>query len=277
MTETILITGASSGIGRATAEILAEQGHTVIVHGRDADRTQAAAAEIQQTTGNPNIYTALADLSSQAAVWQLADDIGVRFPCLTVLLHNAGVIARQYEQTPDGLELQLAVNHLAPFLLTHLLLPVLRVNAPARVVVVSSGAHSAASLDFNDLNASRDYDPVAQYSRTKLMNILFTNELARRLAGSGVTANSLHPGVIETNLMHSYFGTQPGQSVGFPTRSLRDGADTSVYLAVSPEVAGVTGRYFTSRQATAPSAAAQDAALAVRLWQRSAELTGVAE
>lgn len=275
--ETILITGASSGIGRATAEMLAEQGHTVIVHGRDAARTQAAAAEIQQATGNANIHTALADLSSQAAVRQLADDIGARFPRLTVLLHNAGVIARQHTLTPDGVELQLAVNHLAPFLLTHQLLPVLRASTPARIVVVSSGAHSIATLDFNDLNASRDYHPVAQYGRTKLMNILFTNELSQRLVGTGITANSLHPGVIETNLMYSYFGTQPGQSVGFPTRSLREGADTSVYLATSPEVAGITGQYFSNRQPDTPSAAAQDATLAARLWQRSAELTGVAE
>nr|MBA3659747.1 SDR family NAD(P)-dependent oxidoreductase [Gemmatimonadales bacterium] len=196
-------------------------------------------------------------------------------PRIHVLINNAGIITRRRELTPDGLETQFAVNHLGPFLLTALLLDALRASAPSRVITVSSGAHAGARLDFDDLMGERRYDPTGAYSRSKLANILFTRELARRLAGSGVTANCLHPGVIATRLLSDYMGAPIGLAARLFGGSPGKGAETIVYLAASPDVAGTTAEYFERRKAVRPAAAAYDTDSARRLWEVSERLTAV--
>lgn len=265
---TILVTGASSGIGRATAEELARRGHRVLLVCRDRERGEAAREEIRRATGSGEAHLLLADLSEQAEIRRLAEEVAEEWPALDVLVNNAGTYARERRETPDGVELQLAVNHLAPFLLTRLLRPRLEAAAPARVVTVSSGAHRGARLELDDLQMEGRYDGWRQYCRTKLMNVLFTRELARRWKDAGISANALHPGVVETKLLRRALGPE------IPAVSPEEGARTPVHLAVSPEVEGVTGRYFRDRRPVEPAPAAKDPEAARKLWERSEELTG---
>ena len=274
---TFLVTGANAGIGRATALGLAHAGATVVMVARDPVRGQRAADEIRCQTGNESVGLLIADLSSQAAIRRLATEFEARYPALHVLVNNAGVIPPRRSLTEDGLETQFAVNHLSYFLLTNLLRERLERGAPARVVNVASQAHRRVAIEFGDLQSCRSYHPRRVYSRTKLANVLFTYELARRLEGSGVTANCLHPGVIATRLWGEYAG-MPG-----PLRFLTDllgaspekGARTSLHLALSPEVGNVTGKYFIDRKVRPSSLASQNRADAARLWQVSAELCGL--
>jgi len=218
-----------------------------------------------------------ADLSSQAAVRKAADQIRSQFDRLHVLVNNAGIIPRRRETTVDGLEMQLAVNHLAPFLLTNLLLERLRAGAPSRIVVVTSTTHHGAEIDFDDLQSERSYNAEDAYAVTKLMNLHFTYELARRLRGSGVTANAVHPGAVATRLLADYMRVPLARVALARTfgASPEQGADTVVYLASATDVAGTTGKYFTNRQETRSSPASYDEKAARRLWELSAELTGL--
>jgi NAD(P)-dependent dehydrogenase (short-subunit alcohol dehydrogenase family) len=201
----------------------------------------------------------------------LAEDFIAKFPALNVLINNAGILPPSREVSDDSYEMQFAVNHLAPFLLTNLLLPLIITSTPARIITVSSMVHAWGDIDFNDLQSTRGYDASGVYAMTKLANVLFTTELARRLEGSGVTANCLHPGVINTKLYHNYMGIRGDQKAD--DQGLEAGAATSVYLASSPEVQGVSGKYFSSSREKEPSAASQDTTTAERLWRVSEQLT----
>ena len=268
-----IVTGANAGIGLATAVGLAELGATVVMVCRSQARGEAALQEVQERTGNDAVHLLLADLASLAEVRQVAATFKQQFDRLDVLINNAAVITLKREETVDGLERQFAVNHLAPFLLTNLLLDDLKASAPSRIVNVSSGVHAAAQIDFADLQSNKRYRRSEVYGRTKLMNVLFTKDLARRLAGSGVTANALHPGVPATKLSKNYSGREMPASASFA--ELQEAAQTSIYLATSPEVAGVSGKYFANSRERDSSIASQDADTARHLWEVSAQLTNL--
>lgn len=273
-----LVTGATNGIGLVAARELARRGAHVVLVGRSPARCEATVAQIQTQTGNRQVEALLADLSSQRQVRDLAGQFRDRFPRLDVLVNNAGGMWLCRETTEDGLEMTIAVNHLAYFLLTHLLLDTLKASAPARIVNVSSAAHRKATLDFDDLMGERGYNGWWQYCWSKLMNLLFTYELARKLEGSGVTANALHPGWVATGFAAN--NGWKGRLWQFIARcfaiTVEEGASTVVYLATSPEVAGVSGRYFIRERNEPSSAASTDAAAAQRLWQISEQWTSFA-
>jgi retinol dehydrogenase 14 len=277
-----LVTGATSGIGKAAATGLARLGAEVVLVARDPARGAATMAEIRTATGNPRVELLCADLSSQAAVRQAAEDYRRDHDRLHVLVNNAGGQWATRHTTVDGLELTFALNHLAYFLLTNLLGDLLRAGAPARVVNVTSSAQALGDIHFDDLQFERRYRGQAAYNQSKLANVLFTYELARRLDGAGVTINCLAPGVTRTN-----FGREDSGPVmrlltplGRPfMRSPEEGAATAVWLASSPEAEGVTGRYYLRRRARPTprrsSRRSYDPELARRLWQVSEELTGL--
>ena len=275
--KTALVTGGTGGIGLATAAGLAGLGARVGIVGRDQARAQAAAERIRRTGGEVDVFTA--DLSAQREVRRLAEQAGAAYPRLDVLVNNVGGYWATRHTTEDGLERTFAVNHLAPFLLTHLLLDRLTSSAPARVVTVSSGAQAMGRIDFDDLQGENSYSGQRAYNQSKLANVLFTYELARRLEGSGVTANALHPGVVRTA-----FGQEDSRGwmrLMLPVlrpfmKSPEKGAETSIYLASSPDVEGVSGQYFAGSRPKRSSRASYDTAIAARLWQRSADLVGIA-
>jgi NAD(P)-dependent dehydrogenase (short-subunit alcohol dehydrogenase family) len=264
----VLITGATSGIGLEAARVLAARGANVAIVGRSAPRTQRAAASIRAAAGSVVVDTFVADLSSQAAVRQLASAVLDRYARLDVLINNAGAMYRVRRLSAEGIELTWALNHLAPFLLTRLLLDRLKASAPARIVTTASGAHLGAEIPFDDLRGDRSYAGFRRYGASKLANILFTRELARRLEGSGVTANAFHPGLVATgfNRNNGLVMSLAMTLIGAFSLSAQEGAKTLVWLAASPEVADVTGGYFVKQQLEPPSAAAQDAAAGQRLW-----------
>lgn len=272
---TIAITGASNGIGLSAAVTLTGMGARTILVCRDRGRGEAAVAAARKTGGSSELVAA--DLSSQAEVRRAASEVLSLAPRLHVLVNNAGAINPKRELTVDGLERTFATNHLAYFLLTSLLLDRLKASAPARIVNVASVAHgrAPAGIPFDDLNAERGYSAWRAYGESKLANILFTRELARRLEGTGAVANSMHPGVVATG-----FGANSGGLLRLAMRLARpflltpeQGADTIVYLASSPEAASVTGRYFVKRREVEPRPAALDDGAAKRLWEVSEKLT----
>ncbi|MGZ8736691.1 MAG: SDR family oxidoreductase [Nocardioides sp.] len=276
---TVLVTGGSGGIGRATAEGLAALGARVGIVGRDRVRTEWAAGEIGRTTsGTVDVF--VADLSSQAEVRRLAGEVLAAYARLDVLVNNVGGYWAHRHVTADGLEHTFALNHLAPFLLTELLLDRLRASTPARVVTVSSGAQSMGRIDFDDLMGEHRYDGQKAYNQSKLANVLFTYELARRLQGSGVTANVLHPGVVRTA-----FGQEdPVRWTGLLLplvrpflKSPEQGAATPVHLASAPDLAGVTGTYFANKRPKKSSERSYDEQTARRLWDVSAQLVGLTQ
>jgi NAD(P)-dependent dehydrogenase (short-subunit alcohol dehydrogenase family) len=276
--KTVLITGGTGGIGRATAEGLARLGAHVAITGRNQTRATIVANEITAATGNPAVDAYASDLSSQADVRALAEQVLAAYPRLDVLVNNVGGFWAHRHLTADGLEHTFALNHLAPFLLTNLLLDRLIASAPARIVTVSSGAQAMGKIDFDDLQGARGYSGQKAYNQSKLANVMFTYELARRLDGTGVTATVLHPGVVRTA-----FGAEdpsPFWKFMIPLsrplmKSPEAGAQTPIHLASSPEVDGVTGAYFANRKPKTSSKASYDSAAAARLWQVSAELTGM--
>jgi len=276
--KTVLVTGGTGGIGRATAEGLARLGARVAVTGRDITRTRAAAAEIAASTANPAVDAFAADLSALAGVRRLAREVLGAYPRLDVVVNNVGGFWARRHVTDDGLEYTLALNHLAPFLLTNLLLGRLTASAPARIVTVSSGAQALGKINFGDLQGERAYSGQRAYNQSKLANVMFTYELARRLAGTGVTATAAHPGVTRT----AFGAEDPTAMMRAMTLIARpfmktpaQGAATVVYLASSPEVEGVTGRYFANRKPKRSSKSSYDTAAAAQLWQASARLTGL--
>jgi len=269
-----MVTGANAGIGKATALGLAKMGGTVVMVCRSRERGEATLAEIKQESGNASVHLLLADLSSQDDIRRLAAAFNAKVPALHVLINNAGIIPRKRTVTGEGFETQFAVNHLAYFLLTHLLLDILKASAPARIVTVSSQVHHGASIDFDDLQSERAYRPTRVYASTKLANVLFTYELARRLEGTGVTANCLHPGSVATNLLADFLPTPLRFVTKIVGVSPEKGARTPLYLATSPEVEEVTGKYFVNQKPAASSKPSYDRDLARRLWQVSEKLTG---
>jgi len=275
-----LVTGASAGVGLATARALSRMGANVLLAARDPLRGRAALDLVRDESGGGAASLFLADFSSMAEVRRLATEVLATGAPLHVLVNNAAVVTRRRETTVDGLERQFAVNHLAIFLLTRLLLPRLEESAPSRVVVVASGAHRGGRVDFDDLQSERGrYRPMLVYAATKLENLLFTFELSRRLGRTRVTANAVHPGSVATGLLLDFLGLP--RSLGFATRLValtpEKGARTPVYLASSPEVEDVSGKYFVKDRAVEPSKAARDEDAARRLWKESARLAGVPE
>ncbi len=276
--KTVLITGGTGGIGRAAAIDLASMGARVGITGRDRARADRAAVEIRRESGSTAVDVFVADMSSQTEVRRLAGEVLCAYPRLDVLLNNVGGFWAHRHVTADGLAHTFALNHLAPFLLTSLLLERLVASAPARVVTVSSGAQSMGKIDFDDLMGGRKYSGQRAYSQSKLANVMFTYELARRLGGTGVTATVLHPGVTRTA-----FGAEDSARAMAPIiavlrpfmRSPELGADTAVFLSSSPEAEGVTGRYFANRKAMNSHKSSYDTATTARLWRVSADLVGL--
>jgi retinol dehydrogenase-14 len=273
---TVLVTGGTHGIGKATATGLAARGARVAITGRDAGRAEAAAAEIR-AAGGPPVEVFVADMSSQAEVRGLAADVLTALPQLDVLVNNVGGFWNTRHVTADGLERTFALNHLAPFLLTHLLVDRLVESAPARVVTVSSDAQRLGRIDFDDLQGERSWSGQRAYNQSKLANVLFTYELARRLRGTGVTATVLHPGIVRSG-----FGVEdPGRIQRLITpfmglmKSPDQGALTPIHLAASPDVEGVTGRFFAKQKPRRSARRSYDEATAARLWAVSAELVGL--
>ena len=269
-----LVTGANSGIGKATALGLARLGGTIVMACRSAKRGEAARQDIVRDSGNSKVYLEIVDLASEDSTRSFAEEFTRKYPRLDVLINNAGVYKSHREVTPDGLERTFEVNYLSGFLLTHLLLDLLKKSAPSRIVNVSSSAHSGGTIHFGDLQGEQRYGGFGAYGQSKLAQILFTQELARRLQGTRVTVNACHPGVIRTNL--GMGGTSAVvRFVRMFFKGPEKGAETPIYLSVSPEVAGVTGKYFANKHLREPSRAAQDPDVARRLFDVSAELAHV--
>lgn len=274
--KTCLITGANTGIGKETALDLARRGAKVVMVCRDRERGEAARREITEAGPHP-AELLIADLSALDQVRRLADDVLERYPSLPLMISNAGVVMPKRTTTPDGYEATFAINHLAPFLLINRLLERIEASAPARIVVVASQVEASGVIAFDDLMTERDYEPLVAYRQSKLANVLFTYELARRLRDTDVTVNCLHPGVIATNLLSDYNGrpralgmlhrlSHPGPKVG---------AATSIRLATDPELTGVSGCYFRPEGEAQSSKASYDEGLAARLWNESERLSGL--
>jgi len=276
--KTVLITGGTGGIGRATAVGLASMGARVGITGRDKGRAQRAAGEIASESGAGGMDVFVADMSTQVEVRRLATEVLGAYPRIDVLVNNVGGFWSHRHATADGLEHTFALNHLAPFLLTNLLAERLIASAPARVVTVSSGAQSMGKIDFDDLMGERKYSGQTAYNQSKLANVMFTYELARRFEGTGVTATVLHPGMTNT----AFSAEDPSRAFAPLVAVLRPfmrsperGAETAVYLASSPEAEGITGQYFANRTPKTSNKASYDRGAAARLWRVSADLVGM--
>jgi retinol dehydrogenase 12 len=275
-----LVTGATNGIGRATAQGLAQMGATVVIVGRDADKAARVSEEIRAASDNQNVDWLAADLSSQQEVRRLADEFMSKYPHLHVLLNNAGGTFTTRQLSVDGIEMTFALNHLAYFLLTNLLLDTIIASAPARIINVSSDAHAGGKIDFENLQGERSYSGFGPYGNSKLANILFTTDLARRLEGTGVTVNALHPGLVNTGFGKNNPGLLMkimGAVMPLVARSPEKGAQTSIYLASSPAVKSISGKYFVDCKVTQPAAQADDSVVANQLWNVSAEMVHLAE
>ena len=274
-----LLTGATLGIGRAAAEALAPMGMELVLVARDRSRLEALATELRRRSPGARVGVLAGDLSRMSEVRRIAAEFRATHARLDVLANNAGALFARREETPEGLERTLSLNHLAYFVLTEELLPVLGASAPSRIVNVSSDAHVGMGLDLDDLNYTRGrYRPFVAYGRSKLMNILFTRELARRLEGTRVTANAMHPGFVRSGFGQNTPGVlakliKVGQVFA---RTPERGARTLVYLATSPEVEGVSGKYFHDERESRTSPAARDMGVARRLWDVSMQLAGPA-
>jgi retinol dehydrogenase 14 len=266
----VLVTGATDGIGRETARELVRRGAKVIVHGRSREKAETVRRELEAIAEGSTLPVVIGDFAKLASARALGEELAGRPERIDVLLNNAGVYMNDLVATEDGFEATFAVNHVAPFVLTHALLRKLRDGEPARIVNVSSIAHTRGGLDMNALGSTEDFEPYRAYAASKLANVLFTVELARRLGPGPVTVNALHPGVVSTKLLTEGFKMRGNDS-------LSEGAATSVHLALAPELARVTGKYFAYEKETQPSKTARDADLARTFYARSCELTGVKE
>jgi NAD(P)-dependent dehydrogenase (short-subunit alcohol dehydrogenase family) len=276
--KTVMVTGATAGIGQVAALELARRGARVVVVGRSPERCGSTVESIRAETGNTHVEPIVADLSSQAEVRRVAREFRDRHARLDVLLNNAGAMYTRRRESVDGIEMTLALNHLGYFLLTHLLLDPLQEGAPARVVNVASDAHRWVSkFDFDDPQGRKRYGGFHAYGQSKFANILFTYELARRLAGRGVTANALHPGFVASNFTagNGAAGWFMRRSASLFAISPEEGAKTSIFLAASPMATGVTGKYFYREKPIESSQPTRDEAATRRLWALSEELTGI--
>ncbi len=273
-----LVTGATAGIGKVTATSLAAQGAQLVVAGRNQQKAKDSVQQIIATTGNSSVDYLLADFSDLQQVREMAADFKARYPRLDVLVNNAGAFFNGRQDTPYGVEKTFLVNHLAPFLLTNLLLDTIQTSAPARIVNVSSDAHKYGSIDFDDLAYHHKYSGMKGYARSKLANVLFTYELARRLDAEQVTVNALHPGHIATDIWKTNFkviGPALKWVMSLFALTPEEGADNTIYLASSPEVEGVTGQYFVKREPADSAPLSYDEDIAHRLWEISAALTSL--
>jgi len=279
--KTVLITGATNGIGKVAALELAKKGAAVVIVGRNPAKTSETVAEIKAASGNTNVDMIVADLSSMAEVRKVADAFKTKHSRLDVLINNAGAVFSTWQETVDGYEMTFAFNHLAYFLLTNLLLDTLKASAPARIVNVSSAAHASGNLDFDDLDSKKNFGMggFRAYGLSKLANIMFTYELARRLEGTGVTANVLHPGLVGTGFNKNNGGLMKFAMSLLTPFSLtpEQGADTIIYLASSPQVIGVSGKYWEKRKAIQSISASYDEVAQEKLWQVSEQMPGLAE
>lgn len=274
--KTVIVTGATAGIGFETARALAEKGAQVVIISRSPERCQMTAERIRSETGNARVHFIAADLSYTAGIQEAAYQFKRHYSRLDVLVNNAGAFFDRRMVNTDGYEMTFALNHLNYFLLTHLLLDVLKSSSPARVINVSSDAHRSASLNFDDLQNEKNYRGFQVYGQSKLCNVLFTYELARRLEGARVTVNALHPGLVATN-----FAANNGplyalgmRLVSFLAKSPQKGAQTSIHLACAPDVEGISGKYFTDSRAVKSSPASYDRSSAEQLWTTSLSLIG---
>lgn len=273
--KTVLVTGATNGIGLEAAVVFAQAGAQVVMVGRDAGRTAAAVAQVKERSGSATVESLLCDFSSQESIRQLASNYRAKHRRLDLLVNNAGTVSASRTVTTDGLETTFAVNHLGYYLLTRLLLDLIQASAPARIVNVSSAGHYRGTMDFADLGYERGYSIMGAYTRSKLGNVLFTRKLARALEGKGVTVNALHPGGVATNI----WSGAPGWSMPLLAVAKKlfmitpaQGAQTITYLAMSPEVEGKTGLYFEKNRPKQAAKLALDDALADKLWSESARL-----
>lgn len=275
-----MVTGANSGIGKVTASALASMGATVVMVCRSAERGEAARQVVVAESGNEQVELLLADLSSMASTRAMVDAFNARHDRLDVLVNNAGALFNSYQESVDGFEMTFALNHMGYFLPTVLLLDLIKASAPARIINVSSDAHRAGKVDFDDLQNRKKYSAFGVYAETKLENVLFTKELARRLEGTGVTVNALHPGFVRTNFGNNATGNGfAGMALNLISKLIaitpEQGAETSIYLASSPEVEGVSGAYFDKKKAVKPANQANDEVAARRLWAESERLAGI--
>ncbi len=283
-----MITGATSGMGQITARSLAGRCATVIIVGRNPGKCAATVNRIRQQTGNQSVEFMVADLSSQKDISQLAQQFKSKYPRLDVLVNNAGAWIVSCQESIDGIEMTFALNHLGYFMLTNLLIDTLKASAPARIINISSYGHKAGQINFDDLQFQQKYNGMQAYRQSKLANVLFTYECARRLAGTGVTVNAVNPGLVATNFGLNNIGLSNGRVRDHLTRlyhflavnthveiSAAQGAQTAIYLATSPDVETVTGKYFEKQVAVPSSPLSYDEEVARRLWQISAEMTGL--
>jgi NAD(P)-dependent dehydrogenase (short-subunit alcohol dehydrogenase family) len=277
--KTVLITGATNGIGKVAALEIAKQGATVVIVGRDKTKTENVTNELRAASGNKNIEFILADLSSQKDIHKLASDFKAKHSRLDVLINNAGGFFDKRKTTVDGLEYTFAFNHLGYFLLTNLLLDVLKASSPSRIVSVSSAAQAPGKMHWDDVQLTHNYGAMKAYYQSKLMNVMFTYELAKRLVNTGVTANTLHPGVVNTGFASGaggLWGFAFGLIKRFGAITPEQGADTMIYLATSSEVEGITGKYFDKRKVQKTNPISYDDAANKRLWEESARLVKLA-
>ncbi len=274
----VMVTGANAGIGLQTALALAEMGAHVVMVSRSRERGEQAVDEVRTATGSKMVDLLLCDYSSQTSIHQMTEQYNRDYPRLDVLVNNAGLINMSRETTVDGLETTFAVNHLGYFMNTLLLMESLQRGSAVRIVNVSSDAHRGAKINFDDLQGEQKYTGFGAYGQSKLANILFTYELDRRLAGTGIVTNVLHPGFVATNFAKNNGGIMRGvmSVIGkIAARSPEKGAETSIYLAASPEVEGISGKYFSDCKAVQSSPESYDVQVAQRLWEVSLELTGL--
>ncbi|MCJ7701254.1 MAG: SDR family oxidoreductase [Anaerolineales bacterium] len=275
-----LVTGATAGIGKITATALATQGAEVIIAGRNQQKTEDTVQQIKTETGNESIQYLLADFSDLQQVRELAASFNQRYSRLDVLVNNAGAFFNTRRETSYGVEMTFLVNHLAPFLLTNLLLETIQDSTPARIVNVSSDAHKQDRMNFDDLGFKRGFSGMKAYARSKLANVLFTYELARRLADSDVTANALHPGHVATDIWKtnfSFIGPALKWVMGLFALTPEQGADNTIFLASSPDIDGMTGKYFVKREPVHSSPVSRDEKIAQRLWEISENLTSITQ
>jgi NAD(P)-dependent dehydrogenase (short-subunit alcohol dehydrogenase family) len=264
----ILVTGSTDGIGKQSALELARKGATVLIHGRNPSLGKTVLEQIRKESRNDRLELFIADFASLRQVRRLADEACAKYAKLDVLVNNAGVYMRDRQLTEDGFEVTFAVNHLAPFLLTNLLLDLLKRSAPSKIINVSSMAHQGAHLDLNDLQAEKRFDAYDVYSKSKLANLLFTYDLAQRLNNSGVTVNALHPSVIATKMLKAGFGSMGG-------RPVEDGAARIAYLVNTPGIENVSGKYFVNDKEQISSSQSRDAKLRQQFWSLSEKMVAI--